>query len=108
MNKNLKFQEDQINWMIAIFIILAIALRLYLLYFPIFFFGYLVPPGDDAVRHYEMIKSILSGNFNTDYPWLFHLFVAGIAKISGFNVIIFLSFWLLRWWSCRRSQSTFF
>jgi|GEM_PF-1963177 len=72
---------------IGVFMLIAIALRLYVLYFPISFFGYLVPPGDDAIRHFEMITKILGGNFNTGYPWLFHLFVAAIVKVTGANVI---------------------
>lgn len=72
---------------ISAFILIAIILRLYVLYFPISFFGYLVPPGDDAIRHFEMITKILNGNFNTGYPWLFHLFVAAIVKISGSGIV---------------------
>jgi hypothetical protein len=70
-----------------LFILVAVELRFYLLYYPIAFYNYLVPPGDDAANHYVMIENILKGKFDTSYPWLFHYIIATISRIGGWSVI---------------------
>lgn len=80
-------EKKPLNWPLFLFIFAAIVMRLYILYFPISFFGYIVPPGEDPVNHYKFIESILAGNFNTGYPWLFHLIAAMASKVSGLSII---------------------
>lgn len=64
-----------------VFVICLVALRLALIYFPFRFFDYLVPPGDDPVNHYQIVKSILGGSLSFSYPPLFHIIIAWLSKI---------------------------
>jgi len=68
-----------------VFVACLILLKIYYLYFPFRFFEYLVPPGDDPVSHYLMIKTVLAGKVNFAYPPLFHIIIAGLSKLFGEN-----------------------
>jgi len=76
-----------LNYAEIFFIIVALAIRIYILYFPFNFFGYLVVPGDDAVNHYAMVKEVMSGSYNFVYPKLFHLIIAKLSILSGASVM---------------------
>ncbi len=78
---------DVLNLLAWITIILFSAYRLYVLYFPFKLFGYLVPPGSDPVNHYDMVQKVLSGNFNVQYPLLFHTLIAFISRLFSANPI---------------------
>lgn len=71
-------------WVFVLFFL--IALKLYVVYFPYFLFGYLVPPGDDAVNHISYVNSILEGRSGgVSYPLMFHYLIAFFVKITGFS-----------------------
>ncbi len=82
-----EISESSLDFLIWIGIFLLIFYRLYVLYFPFKLFGYLVPPGNDPVVHYEMIKRVLSGDFNIQYPLLFHTLVAYASRITSIDPI---------------------
>ncbi len=71
----------------AVFLIIAFIFRLTLIYYPFVRFAYLVPPGEDPVNHTKMIEMVLGGSYPATYPWLFHLFIAGIVKIFNLSPI---------------------
>lgn len=75
---------------VFIFIIAAIALRLYIIYFPFRLYEYLVPPGGDAVNHIGLIEQILNGGISSKYPVLFHLIIAFLSRTFGSDPISIL------------------
>lgn len=85
MSKEIQISERVKSVGIFLFALVAIELRFYLLYYPIKFYNYLVPPGDDAINHYKMIENILHGKFDTTYPWLFHYIIAAISRVMHIN-----------------------
>lgn len=74
-------RERVLKIAVASFVLCLITLRLFWIYYPFHFFGYLVPPGDDPAVHYQMVKSILEGKISFDYPPLFHIIIAGLVKL---------------------------
>ncbi|MCX6809679.1 MAG: hypothetical protein NTZ65_02960 [Candidatus Berkelbacteria bacterium] len=71
---------DGIDWLILVFIVVALICRLYILYFPFRFYSYLVLPGNDAVSHLAMVKQVLAGSWNSSYPLFFHAVIAFLSK----------------------------
>lgn len=79
-NKILSYAE-------IIFVSTALAVRVYILYFPFKFYNYLVVPGGDPANHYTMVKEVISGQYNLIYPKLFHLMIAKFSLLSGLSVM---------------------
>lgn len=75
--------KNYIDWIIWGFIVILLVYRFYIIYFPFKLYQYLVPPGQDPVNHLEMVKSVISGNFKSTYPLLFHGIIALINRFSG-------------------------
>ena len=73
--------------LVFLFIVAAIALRLYIIYFPFRLYEYLVPPGGDPVGHIGLINQILQGGISSNYPTLFHLIIAFLSRIFGSDPI---------------------
>lgn len=79
-----------------IILVLAIIIKLYLVYWGYFTYHYLVPPGDDTVNHYWMIKESLGLGFKSlisQYPKGFHWFVILLAKIFNKDYLYILTYW---------------
>jgi len=67
--------------------IVPLAARLYWLYLPFGVYKYLVPPGDDAVNHYNIIHRILQGNYHSAYPTLFHRLIIIFSQIFHVDIM---------------------
>lgn len=81
-------------WQIVL--ILAVFIKLYLVYWGYFTYQYLVPPGDDAVNHYWMIKESLGLGFKSlisQYPKGFHWLIILLAKIFNKDHLYILTYW---------------
>ena len=68
-------------------IIVSLATRLFWLYLPFGVYKYLVPPGDDAVSHYNIIHQILQGHHSSAYPTLFHRLTIIFSQIFNVDVM---------------------
>lgn len=72
----------------AILVLGAIAIRLYVLYFPFSFYSYLVPPGGDAANHLVSIKNAGAWQFSSGYPPFFHLLAYYFSQLFfGGNLV---------------------
>lgn len=89
--KKIKF----IDWLLAFFLVAGFCLQIYLIYFGYRTYNYLVPPGSDAVNHFNIIKKILdTGKIDfLSYPPGFHLLVIFLNKISHTDVFSILTYW---------------
>ena len=61
-------------------------------YFGIFHYGYLVPPGDDGLRHMTEAEHITETGFYKKFkgsidPPLFHIILSSLTLISGQNIV---------------------
>lgn len=81
---------DLLTW---ILIFGCLVFRLYILYFPFKLYGYLVPPGQDAINHLSLIKNIMQGNYDFSYPPFFHWIISLIAQFSSMDPLRILK-WL--------------
>lgn len=82
--------RDNLDWLIWVFIVICLIYRIYIIYFPFSLFHYLVPPGDDAINHLKIIEGILSGNFSSTYPMLFHIMIAYPSKLFHIDPLRFM------------------
>lgn len=74
-------QSGVIKLFVIAIVALALAVKFYVLYYPYFFYHYLVPPGGDIINHLRYVKLIQQGHFSADYPFLFHAIIAFFSKI---------------------------
>ena len=83
------------NWVLAILLVAGFALQLYLVYFGYMTYHYLVPPGSDAIQHYNIIEQIITtGKINFFiYPPVFHLLVILINHMTHFGIFNILTYW---------------
>ncbi|AKM82233.1 TPA: hypothetical protein DD449_03955 [Candidatus Berkelbacteria bacterium] len=63
--------------------LLALSLQIFIIYYVYWHRHFLVPPGNDVVGHYNLIKTVMvAGKVNLSaYPAGFHLIVIGISKL---------------------------
>ena len=80
---SLREQKRLYFWFGIALVAFALGLKIYILYFPFFFYHYLVPPGGDAINHLQYVNNILNGSLKADYPPLFHFVIAVFSKLSG-------------------------
>lgn len=87
--------EKIINWLLIALLTVGFALQLYLVYFGYKTYNFLVPPGSDAIVHFNIIKQIMTtGQINFGlYPPGFHLLVIFINKITHVGVFHILTYW---------------
>lgn len=78
-------QSKILAWFIDALIVIALAIKFYILYFPYNFYKYLVPPGGDIINHLGYVKSIMQGHFSANYPFLFHAIIAFFSETLGVN-----------------------
>ena len=93
MLKNIDFKSIKItDWLLALLLLVGFGLQLYLVYFGYITKHYLVPPGSDAIQHFNIIQKILT-NGSIDlltYPPGFHLiviFLSKITKVAPFDIL---------------------
>lgn len=88
--------KDKIaNWLLYLLLAAGIALQIYFIYFGYRFYHYLVPPGSDAVQHYNIIKNIINTG-KVDffvYPPGFHIIVLILSKIFRQDIFTILTYW---------------
>ena len=65
------------NWLLTALLVASFGLQIYIIYFGYNTYHFLVPPGSDAIQHYNIIQNILAtGKINFFvYPPGFHLLV---------------------------------
>jgi len=73
--------------MLGFVLTVPLAARLYWLYLPFGVYKYLVPPGDDAVSHYNIIHRILQGGYYSSYPTLFHRLIIIFSQIAHVDIM---------------------
>ncbi len=80
---------------LVVLLLAAFGLQLYFLYFGYKTYHYLVPPGSDAIAHYNIIQKILeTGKVDfLSYPPLFHLLVIFFSKITTVSPFDILTYW---------------
>lgn len=78
-------KDQKISLYIFVAVVFLLICKLYLLYFPINFYGYLVPPGEDPVNHLLIINQILAGHWSFTYPPLFHGLIAFFSNLFSID-----------------------
>ncbi|MEI6039960.1 MAG: hypothetical protein WCP93_01260 [Candidatus Berkelbacteria bacterium] len=87
--------DKAVDWLLVFLLLVGFSLQLYLVYFGYQTYHYLVPPGSDAISHYNIIRRIIdTGNVDfMAYPPGFHLLVIFFSKITTVKIFDILTYW---------------
>lgn len=83
-----------VNLILAIVLLAGFCLQLYLIYFGYNVYNFLVPPGSDAIQHYNIIQKIAeTGKYPANYPPGFHVIVIYLSNIFHQGTFHILTYW---------------